>query len=129
MQTVLDEPNRVTDKEYTDADGSAHSEQESLSALAEEEIAPTDGKLGETAEAYVPIRKRGFRYGCYLFVKRTFDILSSGTMILLIGWLLLVFLFVKWAEDRHNPVYVSKRVGKDGKVFKILKILIAFSRP
>ncbi len=122
MQTVLDEPNRVTDKEYTDADGSAHSEQESLSALAEEEIAPTDGKLGETAEAYVPIRKRGFRYGCYLFVKRTFDILSSGTMILLIGWLLLVFLFVKWAEDRHNPVYVSKRVGKDGKVFKILKI-------
>ena len=70
----------------------------------------------------VTYRKKGFRYGCYLFFKRFFDILSSGLLLLCIGWLILIFLFVKWVEDWHNPVYVSKRVGKDGKEFKILKI-------
>lgn len=98
--------------------------------LAEEVVNKVNAQAEETSDepeekeeaAYVSYRKRGFRYGCYLFVKRTFDILSSGIVILLISWLLLIFLFVKWVEDWHNPVYVSKRVGKDGKVFKILKI-------
>ena len=71
---------------------------------------------------YVPIRKRGFRYGVYRFFKRTFDIISSGLVLILISWLILIFLLIKWLEDFHNPVYVSKRVGKDGKEFKILKI-------
>ncbi|MDE6411317.1 MAG: sugar transferase, partial [Clostridia bacterium] len=95
--------------------------------LAEEVVNKVNAQAEEKEEtseevAYVSYRKRGFRYGCYLFVKRTFDIFSSGIVILLISWLLLIFLFVKWVEDWHNPVYVSKRVGKDGKVFKILKI-------
>ena len=88
--------------------------------LSEEVVAKVNAEMAEAEEG--SYRKRGFRYGCYLFVKRTFDIFSSGLAILLIGWLLLIFLFVKWVEDWHNPVYVSKRVGKDGKVFKILKI-------
>lgn len=68
------------------------------------------------------IRKKGFRYGCYLFVKRTFDIISSGLMLILLSWLILLCLLVKWLEDFHNPVYVSERVGKDGKIFKFYKI-------
>lgn len=71
---------------------------------------------------YVSMQKKGFRYGCYRFTKRTFDIFSSGIAILILSWLILLCLLIKWAEDFHNPVYVSKRVGKDGKVFKILKI-------
>lgn len=71
---------------------------------------------------YKPIRKKGFRYGCYLFVKRTFDILSSFLVIVILSWFILLCLLIKWLEDFHNPVYVSTRVGKDGKKFKILKI-------
>lgn len=71
---------------------------------------------------YKPIRKKGFRYGCYLFVKRTFDILSSFLVIVILSWFILLCLLIKWLEDFHNPIYVSTRVGKDGKKFKILKI-------
>lgn len=73
-------------------------------------------------EEYKPIRKRGFRYGCYLFVKRTFDIFSSLIVLILLSWFILLCLLIKWLEDFHSPVYVSTRVGKDGKEFKILKI-------
>lgn len=43
-------------------------------------------------------------------------------MILLLSWFILFCLLIKWLEDFHNPVYLSKRVGKDGRVFKIAKI-------
>lgn len=68
------------------------------------------------------IRKRGFSYTCYLGAKRLFDILSATVVLLLVSPVLLLVLLIKWLEDFHNPVYVSKRVGKDGKIFKILKI-------
>lgn len=69
-----------------------------------------------------PKEKRGFRFGCYLFVKRFFDIVSSGLFLLLFGWFILLLLLVKWLEDFHNPLYVSERVGKDGKIFRFYKI-------
>lgn len=75
---------------------------------------------GETA--YRSMQKSGFRYGCYLFVKRTFDLFSSGLALILLSWLLLLLLLIKWLEDFHNPIYVSERVGKDGKVFRFYKI-------
>lgn len=67
-------------------------------------------------------RKTGFRYGCYRFVKRTFDIFASGLALILLSWLILLCILIKWLEDFHNPIYVSKRVGKDGKEFKFYKI-------
>lgn len=73
-------------------------------------------------EEYVPICKHGFRYGCYLFIKRAFDIVSSLLVLILLSWLILICLLVKWLEDFHNPVYVSERVGKNGKIFKFYKI-------
>lgn len=75
-----------------------------------------------TLTDYVPKRKKGFFYGCYLVVKRIFDFLSSGLMLILTSWIILLCILIKWLEDFHNPVYVSKRVGKDGKIFKIHKI-------
>lgn len=72
--------------------------------------------------------KRGFGYGCYKFVKRTFDIFSSGLALIILSPLILVLLFIKWVEDFANPVYVSRRVGKNkkdgsrGKNFKFHKI-------
>ncbi len=70
----------------------------------------------------VSYRKKGFKYGCYLFVKRTFDIISSGFAIIILSPILLILLLIKFLEDFHNPIYVSDRVGKDGRVFKFFKI-------
>lgn len=50
-------------------------------------------------------QKRGVRYGVYLFVKRAFDILSSGLMLIVIAIPLGVCLLVKWLEDVKNPAY------------------------
>jgi lipopolysaccharide/colanic/teichoic acid biosynthesis glycosyltransferase len=78
--------------------------------------------LGSEGAPKKTYRKSGFRYGCYLFFKRAFDIVSSGLMLIVFSPLLLILLFIKFCEDGHNPIYVSKRVGKDGKVFKFYKI-------
>lgn len=58
----------------------------------------------------------------YHFVKRLFDIISSFTMLVVLSPFILACLFIKWCEDRHNPVYVSDRVTKDGRVFRFYKI-------
>lgn len=69
-----------------------------------------------------PRKKSGFRWFCYRFTKRTFDIVSSGLALILLSWLILLCLLIKWLEDFHNPIYVSDRVGKNGKIFKFHKI-------
>ena len=87
-----------------------------------ENHAENDGKSTDVREN-TPFRPRGgFRYRCYLFVKRSFDLVSSGLMLILFSWLILLCLLIKWLEDFHNPIYVSKRVGQNGKIFKFYKI-------
>ena len=58
----------------------------------------------------------------YRFIKRTLDIVVSLTMMLLLSWLMIILLLIKFFEDFHNPIYVSKRVGKNGKEFNFFKI-------
>jgi lipopolysaccharide/colanic/teichoic acid biosynthesis glycosyltransferase len=58
----------------------------------------------------------------YVFFKRLFDIVSSGLLIVAIGWVILILMFIKFCEDGHNPIYVSTRLTKDGKPFKFHKI-------
>ena len=58
----------------------------------------------------------------YQFFKRFFDILLSGIALILFGWLILLMMFIKFCEDGHNPIYTSKRVGKNGKIIKFHKI-------
>ena len=100
---------------------------EEIAAAAAEQIAEDAPSVGmeesaqeQPAEVFKP--KSGFRYGCYLFVKRSFDIFASFLAIVLLSWLILICILVKWLEDFHNPIYVSKRVGKNGKIFKFYKI-------
>ena len=58
----------------------------------------------------------------YQFFKRFFDILLSTIALILFGWFILLMMFIKFCEDGHNPIYTSKRVGKDGKIIKFHKI-------
>ncbi|MCH5148290.1 MAG: sugar transferase [Clostridiales bacterium] len=83
-------------------------------AVAEDEPAKTDD-----AE-FVPITPKGGK--CYLFFKRLFDIVSATLLLILISWIIAICLLAKWLEDFSNPIYVSKRVGKDGKIIKFYKI-------
>ncbi len=58
----------------------------------------------------------------YRFIKRCFDITASLLFLLIFGWLILLLMLIKFCEDGHNPIYTSKRVGKNGKIIKFHKI-------
>lgn len=66
------------------------------------------------------VKVAGGRFYC--FIKRTFDIISSGLFLLILGWFILLLMFIKFCEDGHNPIYTSIRIGKNGKPFKFHKI-------
>ncbi len=59
----------------------------------------------------------------YCFIKRAFDIVSSGLVLLLIGWLILLLMLIKWLEDFGAKSYKleiiedenGKYLSKNGK--------------
>ena len=54
--------------------------------------------------------------------KRIFDLSISIPVFLFISPILLIFCVSVYIYDKGNPIYVAKRVGLNGKVFRIFKI-------
>lgn len=68
------------------------------------------------------VRKRNkFAYFCYRFVKRFFDILSSGLFLIIFSWLYLILAIVVKCSDGGSVFYCHDRVGKGGKPIKMPK--------
>lgn len=61
------------------------------------------------------------RQKIYLGFKRIFDIIVSFFSILLLGWLMLIICLLQLIFNPGHVLFVQKRVGKDGKEFKLLK--------
>lgn len=56
------------------------------------------------------------------FFKRLLDILISGIALLLIGWfLILVTIFLHFANKGAGVFFFQERPGKDEKIFKVIK--------
>ena len=56
------------------------------------------------------------------FFKRVLDIIISGTALLLIGWLLLLIaIFLHFANKGAGAFFFQERPGKDEKIFKVIK--------
>jgi lipopolysaccharide/colanic/teichoic acid biosynthesis glycosyltransferase len=56
------------------------------------------------------------------FFKRLFDILISGVALLLIGWLLIIIaIFLHFANKGAGAFFFQERPGKDEKIFKVIK--------
>lgn len=80
----------------------------------EEELAITDAVLDtgyfpvasvKSIEKRSSYEKRGFRYACYKFIKRLFDIVSAGLLFLILCIPIGFCLFIKWIEDAVHPKY------------------------
>lgn len=57
-----------------------------------------------------------------LFFKRLLDIFLSGLILLLIGWfILIVTLFLHFANKGAGVFFFQERPGKDEKIFKVIK--------
>lgn len=56
------------------------------------------------------------------FFKRLFDFLISLITLLLVGWfILLVALFLHFANKGAGAFFTQERPGKDGRIFKVIK--------
>ncbi len=102
-------------------------ENEVISNAQEDETAiatavPADSVALPVSPVIAEYRKRkGFKYGCYLFVKRAFDIVSSGLVLIIFSWLYLILAIVVKCSDGGKVFYKHKRVGKNGKDIYIPK--------
>ena len=54
--------------------------------------------------------------------KRLFDIAVSAFGLLIASPILLPVIALVWVQDRHSPFYISYRVGKNEKLFKMIKL-------
>ena len=55
-------------------------------------------------------------------MKRLIDILVSFFGLFFLSPLLMIFMFLIYWQDKHFPFYVAKRVGKNGVIFKMIKL-------
>ncbi len=55
-------------------------------------------------------------------MKRIFDLFFSIIGLLILFPLLLILIFLIWLQDYETPFYIAKRVGKDGKLFNMIKM-------
>lgn len=82
------------------------------SDFCEEQIQVTIHNLSEDIEK----RKK------YYALKRIFDFIASLLAIILLSPLLLLISIIIFLDDPHgNPIFIQKRVGKDGRIFKFYK--------
>ena len=83
-----------------------------------------DEKTEETAEPKLSaeIRKRNkFFFGCYLVLKRLFDIVFSAVILVAFSWLYLILALAVKCSDGGKVIYKHERVGKNGKKIYIAK--------
>ena len=55
-------------------------------------------------------------------MKRAFDIAFSTILLVLLSPVLLIASLVIYLQDFHSPFYFGERVGKDGRLFKMIKL-------
>ncbi len=90
------------------------SESEQASLVSEQADAPQDAPA-----VFTP--RRGFRYACYRFVKRAFDLISSGLFLIVFSWLYLILAILVKCSDGGPVFYRHPRVGRNGKQIYIPK--------
>lgn len=58
----------------------------------------------------------------YERAKRIFDVVLSGLALVILSPVLLMIALIIFIDDPHgNPIYVSQRVGKNGRIFNFYK--------
>ena len=55
-------------------------------------------------------------------IKRIFDILFSLSGLLFFSPILIFYLISVWRFDKKSPLYISSRIGKNSKIFNLIKI-------
>ena len=54
--------------------------------------------------------------------KRLLDAIGASAGLIVLGPTLLVCALMVWGQDRHSPFYLADRVGRGGRLFRIVKL-------
>ncbi len=54
--------------------------------------------------------------------KKVFDLFISITALIILCPVLLIFMVIVFLQDGFSPIYKAPRVGKDGKIFTMIKL-------
>ena len=54
-------------------------------------------------------------------IKRLFDLTVSLIALIILFPIISIFSFLIWIQDWKSPFYIAQRVGKNGKLFKMIK--------
>jgi len=57
-----------------------------------------------------------------MVMKRLFDILVSSLGLIVFSPILIPTVIAIWLQDFHSPFYIAPRVGKGGRLFKMVKL-------
>ena len=55
-------------------------------------------------------------------MKRMVDVIASVGGLVLLSPFLLVVMFLLWLQDFHSPFYIAPRVGRNCRIFKMVKL-------
>jgi lipopolysaccharide/colanic/teichoic acid biosynthesis glycosyltransferase len=55
-------------------------------------------------------------------LKRLLDLTLSIIGLLFAFPLIFLLMFLVWMQDKHAPLYIAPRVGKDGRIFQMVKL-------
>ena len=55
-------------------------------------------------------------------MKRVFDIAASLFGLIILAPVLLIFMYLVYRQDKYSPFYVAPRVGKNGLIFRMIKL-------
>jgi len=58
----------------------------------------------------------------YRFIKRIFDIVTALAGLIFLSPVLILIILAIWLQDFKSPFYISERVGKNEKTFRIIKL-------
>lgn len=88
--------------------------------VKEQETAVSDGAVLQAAAMPLPGRDEGAfaapeKKYFYRFVKRAFDLVASGLALVLLSWLILILMSIKWVEDAANSAYELEITESDGR--------------
>ena len=69
----------------------------------------------------VDVHRVSLKEKIYEFGKRAFDIMGSLCGMIVLSPILLIIALIIYLDDKGSPVYAQRRIGKDGKEFKMYK--------
>ena len=53
---------------------------------------------------------------------RLLDVLAASVGLILLSPVLVPAMLIVWLQDSHSPFYISPRVGKGGRMFRMVKL-------